>query len=146
MKSAHKFGLTPNGKRVSVWEEVSDQIPDMHVKDSNLSPLASATAEVMSSPRDRVSLPSGYIDKYHCHGNTVTGNDCSSTEVTIEGDSGLCADISLAGSKNHTSVNSVVNEVSKRCENNDSSQLIFDVNYLGIDDKFVNSILHAKHY
>ena len=42
-------------------------------------------------------------------------------------------------------MNPVLNEVSPRCENNDSRRLTFYVNYSGIEDKFVNSILHAKH-
>ena len=40
-------------------------------------------------------------------------------------------------------MNSDIIKVSPRWENSD--QLIFDVNHSGIEDKFVNSILHARH-
>ena len=100
----------------------------------------STTAEVMFSPRDRVHSP----DEYHCNGVTVTGNDCPSAKVITEGERALCADTAQVGLKNQISVNSVLDEVSKRCENNDSSRLFFHVNYSGIEDNFVNSILHAN--
>ena len=41
-------------------------------------------------------------------------------------------------------MNSVSNKLGQKCQNNKTKQLICDVNYSGIDHKFVNSILHAK--
>ena len=42
-------------------------------------------------------------------------------------------------------MNSGLDKVKPRCENINQTELTFDVNYSGIEDKFVNSILHARH-
>ena len=52
-------------------------------------------------------------------------------------------DNTCVGSDNGSSVNSFCQKVSQRCENTD--RLIFYVNQSGVEDKFVNSILHARY-
>ena len=76
-------------------------------------------------------------------GPTSNIDNVFAAKVTIPGEMGQYADISCVGSDNGSSVNSVYQKVSQRCENTDC--VIFDINQSGIEDKFVNSILHARH-
>ena len=108
--------------------------------DSSPSPLTSPAVEVMSRPRGKGPLPGGYTGQ--C-GHTPNIDNGFAAKVTIPGEMGQYADIICVGSDNGSSVNSVYQKVSQRCENTD--WLIYDVNQLGIEDKFVNSILHARH-
>ena len=114
----------------------------MNVQDSNPSPLTNPAAEAISSPRGRDPLPGGYT---HQCGPTYRDNihNGLADEVITPGEGVTCVHITFVRPDKGFSVNLDLQKVSQRCENND--QLIFDVNHLGIEDKFVNSILHARH-
>ena len=113
----------------------------MKIQDSNPSPLTNPTAEVMSSPRGRDPLPGGYTHQSGPRQKASIVKNGLAAEVITQGEGAACVDITQVGSRKGTSVNSDVVKVSPRSENSD--QLIFDVNYSGIEDKLVNSILHA---
>ena len=112
------------------------------VQDPNPRPLTNPTAEVMSCPRGGDPLPSGYTSQSGLRQEaSIAGN--SLTAKVIPGERAESVHITQVGSEKGTSVNSDIVKGSQRCEN--SNQLILHVNYSGIEDKFVNSILHAKH-
>ena len=112
------------------------------VQDPNPGPLTNPTAEVMSGPRGRDPLPGGYTYQSGPRQKASIAGNGPTAEV-IRGERAECVDTTQVGSEKGTSVNSDIAKGSPRCEN--SNQLIFDVNYSGIEDKFVNSILHARH-
>ena len=119
------------------------QIASSKVQDSNPGSLTNPTAEVISSPRGRDPLPSGYTHQSGPRQKASIVQNGPAADVITQGEGAACVDITQVGSEKGTSVNSDIVKVSPRCENSD--QLIFDVNYSGIEDKFVNSILHARH-
>ena len=90
---------------------------------SNPSPLTNSTAEVMSCPRGRDQLPSGYTGQ--CGSASNIGNHITA-KVTTLGDMGHHVNSTCVGPDNGSSVNTGYQKVSQRCEN--TSRLIFDVN------------------
>ena len=110
--------------------------------DSSPSPLTSPAAEVISCPRGKDPLPGGYTHQCGFIDNTSIDNNVPA-KVIIPGERVQHVENTCVRSDNGSSVNSVCQKVSERCENTD--RLIFDVTQSGVEDKFVNSILHARH-
>ena len=96
----------------------------------------------MSCPRGGDPLPGGYTSQSGPRQEaSIAGN--GPTAKVIRGERAESVDTTQVGSEKGTSVNSDIVKRSQRCEY--SNQLILHVNYSGIEDKFVNSILHARH-
>ena len=107
---------------------------------SSRGPLTNPATEVVSRPSGRDPLPSGYTGQ--CGSTSNSGNHITA-KVTTLGEGGQHVDVTCVGSDNGSSVNTGYQKVSQRWEN--TNCLIFDINQSGIEDKFVNSILHARH-
>ena len=90
---------------------------------SSPGPLTNPAAEVMSRPRGRDPLPSGYTGQ--C-GSTSNIRNHITAKVTTLGERGQHVDITCVGSDNGSSVNTGYQKVSQRCEN--TNRLIFDIN------------------
>ena len=139
-------GSNPSYTAAKMVARIRDDEPSKNttskVQDPNPGPLTNSTAEVMSCPRGGDPLPGGYTSQSGPRQEaSIAGN--SPTAKVIPGERAESVDTSQVGSEKGTSVNSAIVEGSQRCENSD--QLILHVNYSGIEDKFVNSILHARH-
>ena len=63
VKTAQSDGKIPNCKESNENVNKNSETVSTHVQDSNPGPVNSITAEVMSSPRGKIPLPSGYINQ-----------------------------------------------------------------------------------
>ena len=145
VKAAKSNGKTPNYKGSNANVNKNSETVSTHVQDSNAGPLNSIAAEVMSSPRGKVPLHSGYTHQCCPRSEASINNNALTAKVILHHERPVCANTAQISHKKQTSVNSGLDKVTPRCENINQTELIFDVNYSGIEDKFVNSILHARH-
>ena len=71
---------------------------------------------------------------------------CTAKVVSSPGVEGKCPDTTVRSSVFLNNVNPNKGKVKNKSDTKDDFRLIYDINYTDVEDKFVNSILHANQF